>query len=137
MRNPGQGSKSRAYGQKAKGSAMQDRANGLIDGETYQSPKLMIANLCNMYASARLVALTTGIFPRTGDAECTQVLPGDIDVILDSHVLGMIERDEPDLDEMIPSNTPFLLNKSDILSGEWVFVMVNRAGEKRKVAYKF
>ena len=111
---------------------MLDRANGLVDGETFQPLRFDLKALCDSYSAHRLWTASSSKFAYDGSV----ALPGDLERIVDAQVVGIIERDEPDFSELVPANSTFSLTKADFSSGDWVFVMANRDGELRKVAFK-
>ena len=130
MKQFGQGSKSRAWGQKAKSRSLMDRYNGTIDGDRVQSKRSTLEDLGSMFESSRLGALMIG------ELHGEQMLPRDADHIAKCQLVGIVERDSQ-LSELVEISDVFSVTKADFASGDWVFVMADTvSAEVYKLAMK-
>ena len=125
MKNFGQNGRNRSWAQRMKGQAMQDRMNGLVDGEKF-TPKLYTAHeLSTRFADSRLGALLVG------ELHGEPMLPRDGETVARCELVGFVESGA-ELSELVECTEVFALRYADFSSGEWEFVLADGPDLYRK-----
>jgi len=128
MRNPGQGSKSRAWAQRAKSRAQMDRIIAKASGEKVARKVYTVREISDLFDATRQAALMVGELH--GEA----MLPRDRSDVAACELIGIVEAGSP-TSAMISVNDVFSVTRGDFATGEWHFVLANGPDLYRK-AYR-